>query len=109
MLNSPENIATLITTAFEGGSIGWLSDVDVIGRDVFQYDAPWYSDPKFWEGDYDVQMNTIEDGTIERHITPETIADGLAELGDDFDMDNHDAEDADRFLQAVAFKEVVYG
>jgi hypothetical protein len=120
-----QRIADLMITAVEGN---WMtrSWCNGIYKDeaVDTEEEPWYSDPKFWAGEFTITVDEIVDEgeppehqNLKRHVcTQETFAKGFEIMAQkygrhfgDFMNENEDAITADVFLQCVALGEVVYG
>lgn len=125
-----EDISYLLVAALEGGSNYWLSAIRI--RSPLTDTDP--RQPGFWS-DPDNDAGCLKEEAFWKSLTPFTLVCQLAEEDepDDiviveitqerinaaltylygrnggFDMNNHDALDADCFLQFVVFGEVVYG
>jgi hypothetical protein len=104
-------IADQIVTGFEGGVNYWVDRAIRIKGETTE--KPWYSDPKLYEQDFDIEIHAEDEV---HHLTPETIKAGLEHMAksmpSDFrDIVDHqgDASTADVFLQCCLFKDVVYG
>lgn len=113
-----EQLAYLMVAAFEGGSGYWCTRARPEPEDVSAFDAPWYSDKRFYEQDSwrVICTDTDDDGNdVEHPLTAETIAKGLAVIAEKYPFrlpaifGDHDAEDADVFLQCCALGDIVYG
>ncbi|MBP1297016.1 MULTISPECIES: hypothetical protein [Bradyrhizobium] len=110
-----QQLADQIVTALEGGSNHWLERFHSKKGKERATEGPWYSDPKVWDGDFEIEVLADED-SVTHSFTPDKVKDGLAWL-----MKNHphrvaeiieetgDAETADVFLQACVLGEIVYG
>lgn len=115
----PQDIADLVTTAFEGGVNYWLPRADLVHRTGQQAEEPWYADPTLYEGEF--QMRLVEDcgegDDPEVHfLTQAGIQFGLSVMATkyrkflaDILTENYDAETADVFLQCCLFQEIRYG
>lgn len=111
MTITPEQIADLIITAFEGGISYWCGSADLIKGETTE--RPWYSDPKLYEQDFQVRMTDVEDDTIVWTLGPADLRQGIEKLPeavlDRILRSDYDADDADTFIQLCLFGELVYG
>lgn len=100
-----QTLADIMITAIEGGSGYWCNNfLRVSGA---YDDRLWYACPKFWaQDDYCVKLTTVDD---EICFVTSISVNKAVQLLPGFPYDDFDADDADRFLQTVAFGEVVYG
>lgn len=131
-----QEIADIVTTAFEGGSNYWIVTVDVcrhyasgwhcernlvrakIKAGIELHEGPMYSLWKFWENDsngYMIDFDEDEDIVL----TAEKVVKGLQAMAQTWAFvpaierllvsGQYDADDADLALQFALFGEVVYG
>lgn len=107
---SGQQVADQIITAVEGGSGYWINSFKLVKGT--HTESPWYSDPKLYEGDFEIEVLGHEDDeswTLTRQmvidniklVTPAIITEIVSEEGD--------ADTADVFLQVLLFQEIVYG
>lgn len=109
-----QNIDDLMITAFEGGISYWCSNAKLVCNGACQ--LTWLKDngskrttAEMLSQGYDIELHDSEAGetyllTIEKFIT------GLTRwLSEGGDLDNFDADDADRIVQYALFNELVYG
>lgn len=104
------DIANLLVTCFEGGSNYWIDKIQFVGN---AKGSPWYDEPSNFEGEFKISFEI--DGSI-YELTPWTIRAGTALLIQHYphrwsaiQSDDHDADDADVWLQLCLFGDVVYG
>lgn len=112
---TPQQIADQIVTALEGGSNYWLERFDAKKGKERATEGPWYSDPKVWDGDYEIEVLADEDSKT-YSFTPDKLKSGLEWLAKNHPWriteiveETGDAETADVFLQACVLGEIVYG
>ena len=101
------DIADLMTTAVEGGSTFWCRRIRVLSNLDFKY-----ANPETYKLPTETTLLVVpseDDAVTVRFEHIQRGLDLLLSLRPDFDMDNHDAEDADIFFQGWVFGEVVYG
>ncbi len=113
---SPQSIADQIVTAFEGGSNYFIDKVIPITGILDLKEKPWYSDLKFYEGDFKIEIVTNNDDPTKEYFDREKYEKGLGIMKekypqhwDDLIHDNADAETSDVVIQCALFGEVVYG
>jgi len=101
--------------AIEGGSNYWLETFYPKKGVERVTEVPWYSDPKFWDGDFLVEAKADDDDTLYM-LTPDKIKSALQWLMDNYMWriteiieETGDAETGDVFLQACLLGEIVYG
>ncbi len=106
-------ITDQIVTAIEGGCNYWMESFHANKGRERATESPWYSDPKVWGGDFEIECSDGDDTSI---LTPDKIKSGLQWLAEhhlwrleQIVKENGDAETADVFLQACLFGEIVYG
>ncbi len=125
---TPQQIADLMVTAFEGGISGWcksafpLSELPPLSQAEYEDRLPWYARPSVWAGDFRVEFSDAEsnDKWILTRSKMETAF--LSKLGGGISPadvalitanadhgDVADADDADRIVQLLLFGEVVFG
>lgn len=123
---TPETIRDLMTTAIESGDPvtcaargGWCAGIMRVDGAAPPEGEHWYYQPRFWAGKFTIRVHEVDDETT-GHITKHSIRrrhieDGLTLLANKYPEilsnivnNNHDANDADIFLQCVCFKEVRY-
>ncbi|WLA44915.1 hypothetical protein QIH80_23520 [Bradyrhizobium elkanii] len=78
-----QQLADQIVTALEGGSNHWLERFHSKKGKERATEGPWYSDPKVWDGDFEIEVLADED-SVTHIFTPDKVKDGLAWL-----MKNH--------------------
>lgn len=107
---TPELLADLVVTAFEGGSNYWcrtaVSAKPTTGTDLWYASLEFYADPG-WEiiitpGDNPLNQTTATEALLMMH-------DNYPRHYSDVVTDNMDADTADVFLQCAVFGDVVYG
>ena len=111
---APQSIADHVVTAFEGGS-SWIEEGMTLNPTA-HLDQPWYSDPKFYEGDWGIEIATNDDDPFTGTITEEKWTEALKRMQanhpkhwDDLMADNSDAITSDVLIQLALFGELVYG
>lgn len=115
-----QQVADLMSTAFEGGSNYWVASIDYvkIPAEVVPNGIVTYSHPEFWAGDFELVVEDAEAGKEDDKIviTPETLKKGIQAFAEqypnhfsDWMTEHDDAATADTFLQMVCFGEVIYG
>lgn len=117
---SPELVADLMITAFEGGSNYWLAGWSLrSAKTETRRGQPWYADPHLYEDDFTIDLTlSEEDGSLgeKRIVELENVQIGINKMATnstgffaDMVNGNWDAETADVFLQYVALGEIIYG
>ncbi|MCW2077909.1 UNVERIFIED_ORG: hypothetical protein M2193_000084 [Bradyrhizobium japonicum] len=56
-----QQLADQIVTALEGGSNYWLERFTSKRGKERATEGPWYSDPKVWDGDFEIEVLADED------------------------------------------------
>jgi len=115
---SPQTIADLIVTAFEGASNHWLEGADAI-TSTEGMEKPWYSDGKFYGDDFKIELREVDDtgdGAAKHLLTMAEVERGFHLLKkqcpnhwDDLLAENWDANTADAWLQLAVLGEITYG
>jgi hypothetical protein len=106
---TPQEIADLVVTAFEGGSNYWV--------DYIEPGPLHHTDPKAYEGEFQQAFTVFaEDDEAPYTFNAAAVREGLKIMQErylrhyeDILADNSDADTADVFLQCALFGEVVYG
>ncbi len=111
---APQNIVDHIVTAFEGGSVSWMDKALPVSDTTKA--KPWYSDPKFYEGEWQIEITTNDDDPVTAYLNQEKWDNGLKLLysrhpkhWDDMMTDNSDAITSDVLIQLALFGKLVYG
>ena len=108
-------LGDVISTAFDGGSVGWcVSAIHNQGR-FNNSNPPWYAQASFWgDGDLEIEVTDCDgEVTIVTYssfrknfkLFSEKYPTSLARIKDE----QYDAIDADRLWQFIVFGEMVYG
>lgn len=127
---TPDKIAQPFASAIEGGDPvttasrgGWCDGIywksKNAGAPAGPKGEPWYSNVKFWAGNFKVAIVEIDDETTGHKTThrigPRKVRDGLAVMAREYPHrfaeilgDNIDAPCADIFLQCALFGEEKY-
>ena len=115
-----QTMEDILTTAFEGGIRYWCDDAVYLKGDRAECGEVGFYAPQGFE----IHLHDSEDGRPfedshglpYRHITEESLLDGIQRWaewkekhGHDVDFEDIDANDADLILQFSAFKEIVFG
>ena len=112
---TPQMVADQMVAAIEGGSGHWLKYFrPKVGVERVT-EGPWYSDAKFWDGDFLVEAKA-DDEDVVRNLTRDKIQSGLKWLAnnhlwriEEIVEETGDAETGDVFLQACLLGDIVYG
>jgi len=112
---SPQTVCDLVVTAFEGGSNHWVRTARK-ERGPETEERPWYSDPKFYEGDLWLIRIYIDDkdeplflGSLEAQKGLQLMANKYPDHFSDVITENMDAITADVWLHCALLGEMVYG
>jgi len=117
-----KRLADLMVSAFEGATTYWAQAAHPSMPLGKEYESPWYSDPKFWEGSFSVDVRFDDpakpegNGKGRKTIGPDDVKKGFELMATkyghhfgEFMRENEDAETADVFLQCVVLGDLVYG
>lgn len=111
-----QNIADIVVTAFEGGSNHFIDGAIAITSTSDLTEKPWYSDPKFYDGDFKIEITTNDDDSEKHYFDREKYEKALrlmktkhTRVWKDLINGDMDAETADVLIQYALFGEIVYG
>lgn len=108
---SAEDIEHLCIAALEGGSNYWLDGLE--SSFSFKEESTWeqvLDGLDFWVTPIsEEEEDPLERVQIDKRHVQTTLGKFLKLRGAGFDMDDHDAEDGDVFLQLLLLGDVVYG
>lgn len=116
---TPEQIANLIVTAFEGGIAYWATDAELTLVKSEPKESPWYADPAIYGSAFEIKFLDVEDGETVYTLTREKLIHGLTMLADPKHNrhdcfrslldDDYDADDADVIVQMAVHGDIIFG
>lgn len=112
---TPQQIADVMTTAFEGGIGYWCSAARLIEPTVQRApgEDPWYARAKLYEHPFTIELDAAcaEDGKwrLTRSMIGERMAKVPLKRIAEVTSENYDAETCDVLMQYWLFGDIVYG
>lgn len=114
---TPQQVADLMVTAFEGGSGYWCS---LDHRETVKAkEQPWYADPGVWQAPFKLIFSDVEDSETKWMLDNEKLAAGIQRYAEKYPQEfardfangeyEGDAGDADCAFQMILLGEIVYG
>ena len=101
------DIDDVLTTAFEGGSNYWINEVKVVDGD---YKGKGFaSEVVSRGGELILVVDNENDITVNKYKMIDGFRRYQERYGKKFDMEQHDANDADNLLQLAVFGELTFG
>lgn len=108
---TPQEVADIVVTAFEGGISYWCGSAQQVGGAPTTV-RPWYSDPDFYTQPFEIVLTDLETDD-EYSLTSENLQKAFREISSDLlkaiISGDYDAWDADTIIQLAVFGQVVFG